>query len=237
MTDKTSIESFIAQRGITRLTHFTNSKNLPSIFSRGEISSTDRLRADGVSYAETDASRIDGRTGHVCCNIEYPNMYYFGQAHTRSHLVNYSDWVVFLIRPQLMSKEGTVFSPGNAAKNSGRDGKVGLGGLAAQYADSVYHRRRAFRHFPASPTDVQAEVQIPDGVPLSEVTAIVVADEQALKREIVRLRQIGRSPDQFAWYIGPDLFRVGGIVRAVQQSAPIKLTGPLGGPLSQGEIA
>lgn len=226
MTRQGSIPDFLAQREVRRVTHFTNSRNLPKIIAAGEISSTAKLRARDASFAETDPERYDGWTSHVCCNIEYPNMYYFDKASTRRNNVNFSDWVVFMIDPRVLDGDGVLFAPGNAAKNSGRDVKDGMTGLAAQYAGTVYGRSRSVRHFPASPTDVQAEVLIPDSISLSVVRGIVVADTASLNREIARLKQIGVDPGKFAWHVSGDMFRKYAVVNAVRASTPIVIHGP-----------
>ncbi|WP_455903723.1 DarT ssDNA thymidine ADP-ribosyltransferase family protein [Microbacterium sp.] len=216
----------ISSRGISRLTHFTNSRNLPHILHAGEISSTESLRERGEPFVITDPARIDGHLGHVCCNIEYPNMFYFDMATTRRPNVNYSDWVVFLIDPAVLLQEGVLFAPSNAARRSGRDLASGLEGLMSQYVDTVNERPRSLNHFSASPTDVQAEVLIPSSIPLSAVQGIVVSDEASLNRELARLGQLRREPERFPWFVSRELFRKYAVVSAVRSSTEIRVDGP-----------
>lgn len=216
----------ISARGISRLTHFTNSRNLPHILRAEEISSTAKLRDRGEPFVITDPVRIDGHPGHVCCNIEYPNMFYFDTATTRRPNVNYSDWVVFLIDPDTLLQDGVLFAPSNAARRSGLDLASGLEGLMAQYVDTVNERPRSLNHFSASPTDVQAEVLIPSGIPLSAVQGIVVSDEASLNRELARLGQLRQEPERFPWFVSRDLFRKYAVVSAVRSSTEIRFDGP-----------
>ena len=222
----TDLMQLIRHQGISRVTHFTNSRNLPRILSAGAILSTDDLVARGLDHAVTDPQRFDGHRGHICCNIEYPNMYYFHQATIRPNHVNFSDWIVLLLEPRVAAGDGVLFSPGNAARGSGRFLASGAEALAAQYAARVNGFARGPRHFPASPTDVQAEVLIPGPIPLSEVRGIVVFDDETLRREFVRLDQLGYQPGGFDWFVAPTMFTKSHVVGAVQSSVPISMRGP-----------
>lgn len=220
------VAQMIRHRGISRITHFTNSRNLPKILSSGAILSADDLIERRIDHAVTDPQRFDGHRGHICCNIEYPNMYYFRQASVRPNHVNFSDWIVLLLAPEVAAADGVLFSPGNAARGSGRFLASGLEAFAAQYAESVNGFVRGPRHFPSSPTDIQAEVLIPGPIPLSEVRGIVVADDETLKREFVRLEQLGYQPGAYDWFVAPALFTRSRVLGAVQMSAPISMRGP-----------
>lgn len=211
----------IASLGIARVTHFTSSRNLPRILGDGEIMSTRRLEARGSAFERTDPLRIDGRTDHICCNIEYPNFYYFALASGRENAVNYSDWSLLLLDPQIAAKQGTLFAPGNAAKNSGSDLRPGVDGLDRLYAASVYGRPRSRTHRPSSPTDVQAEVLIPKSIAVSDVSGIVVSGDASLARERGRLNQVGRDPDLFSWHVAPGLFRRDAVLSAIRQNVDL----------------
>lgn len=221
-----NLARMIRDRRISRITHFTNSRNLPKILSVGAILSTEELVARHIDHAVTDPERFDGHRGHVCCNIEYPNMYYFHQASARPSHVNFSDWTVLLLAPEVATVDGVLFSPGNAARGSGRFLASGAEALAAQYAERVNGFARGPRHFPSSPTDVQAEVLIPGPIPLSDVRGIVVSDDEKLRREFARLDQLGYQPGAYDWFVAPTMFARSHIVSAVQSSVPISMRGP-----------
>jgi len=103
------------QRGITRLCHFTPSRNLAHILSGGlGILATKHLKDDERAlYNATDLARLDGHEDHICCSIEYPNAWYFDRAKDREPL--FRDWVVLLINPRYLWEDGTKFCPRNAA--------------------------------------------------------------------------------------------------------------------------
>lgn len=212
--------------GIRRVTHFTPSKNLPRILRGGCILSTAGLEANGLTYASTDPVRLDGHLAHVCCNIEFPNMYYFRYARERRDLVNFSDWCVILLKPTVLATPGTLFSPMNAAKDRGSHLLEGAAGLPRLYAASVNGNSRTSSHWPASPTDVQAEALIPNAISLSEAAAIVVPNRDSVRRERRRLELIGLDPDPLPWFTSDRLFLREEIRDAVRLGRDIPLTGP-----------
>src|SRR6266436_2579224 len=105
-----SIKAEAQRRGISRLCHFTPSRNLGQILiGNVGILATQKLRDDerGV-YAPTDLERLDGFADHICCTIEYPNAWYFEKA--RGKEILFKDWVILLIDPKYLCAEGTRFS-------------------------------------------------------------------------------------------------------------------------------
>ena len=106
------------RRGITRLCHFTQSRNLAHIFGdcRG-ILSRKSLQEEDLPHNPTDPNRWDGCEDLVCCSIEFPNVYYFSIVQNQDHL--FKDWVVLMIKPDYLWRPGTKFCPTNAATKSG----------------------------------------------------------------------------------------------------------------------
>lgn len=106
------------RRGITRLCHFTQSRNLAHILGDCVgILSRRRLESNDLPYNPTDPDRWDGCEHLVCCSIEYPNVYYFAKVREQDHL--FKDWVVLLIKPDFLWTPGTKFCPCNAATARG----------------------------------------------------------------------------------------------------------------------
>ncbi|PKQ36291.1 MAG: hypothetical protein CVT61_01930 [Actinobacteria bacterium HGW-Actinobacteria-11] len=227
MSDAAHIRSYIGERGITRVTHFTNSRNLPGILDAGAILPTSRL-PDGVGFhANTDEKRIDGRLDHICCSIEYPNAFYFRRATGRTNQINYTDWIVLLLEPHLLAREGVLFAPSNAAVARGAMLRDGLPGMKRLFEDKVRDVTRSSAHRIASPTDVQAEALIPDEISVSAITGIVVPSVEALKREFARLPIFGYDPEQFDWYVSKDMFDWSAVTSAVRQGTVVAMTGPI----------
>ena len=207
----TAIREEAVRRGITRLCHFTPSRNLTHIVTGEEgILATKKLQESERSiFTPTDLERLDGHEDAISCSIEYPNAWYFDKA--RSKDVLFKDWVVLLINPEYLWLPGTCFCPRNAASNRGRNVLEGEVGFLALFAKSVTGSgRQTFNrspvHLPCCPTDDQAEVLIPDQIAKSDILAIVVRTETQAKDEIVRLRLMNVSTDYFRFIVAPELF-------------------------------
>lgn len=190
----TSIQECVAQRGITRLCHFTPSRNLAHIMSdvRGVLASRHLEDDESAVFNPTDKYRLDGYPDHVCCSIQYPNGWYFRKARAADPL--FLDWVVLLIGTHYLWRLGTKFSPRNAAAKRGglvRTGWAAFNSLFADRVEGVQTYHRGPDHPDWLPTDEQAEVLIPDKIGLSDVSGIVVYNEDQAAREASRLNLIG----------------------------------------------
>jgi len=97
-----TVETEVKARGITRLCHFTPSRNLAQIVAgKTGILATSKLQEDERSvYTATDLQRLDGFREHICCSIEYPNAWYFEKARGKELL--FKDWVVLLVTPKYL---------------------------------------------------------------------------------------------------------------------------------------
>ena len=108
------------RRGITRLCHFTPSRNLGHIVEdpTGILASQYLQEDEKAVFNPTDSERLDGLPKHVCCSIQYPNAWYFRTARSQERL--FRDWVVVFIRAHYLWRTGTKFCPRNAAASHGR---------------------------------------------------------------------------------------------------------------------
>lgn len=189
------LRASVEQRGVTRLCHFTPARNLAHILAdQIGVLASHRLEADERAvFNPTDLERLDGHRGHICCSIEYPNSWYFEKARTKERL--FPHWVVLLLSPELLLLPDTKFCARNAAAAGGALIGSGLKGFDAMYAEAVagargrVYRRSATRP-EAVPTDDQAEVLIPDVIPLSKLLAVAVRDRGQALLEQERLRQL-----------------------------------------------
>ena len=197
-----------ASRGITRICHFTQSRNLAHIFDDPlGLCSTRTLQEHDLPHNPTDTERFDGRNDLICCSIEYPNTYYFIKVREREPL--FKDWVVLMIDPSYLWHPETCFCPCNAARSCGGYIRTGIEGFLSLYAPispgfTAYSR--SARHLPAAPTDIQAEVLLKDPIPLDSITGIAVHTEDQAHREICRLRLQGITIDK-PIYIAPEFFQ------------------------------
>lgn len=220
-----AVAAAIQARGITELTHFTPSRNVPRIIEAGQIQSTAALKRVGAVFESTDPERIDNHEDHISCNFVLPNTYYFSIARNKSNARNYPDWVLFLIDPEQAAREGTLFCPVNGAKAGGRFAEPGVTGLERMFEHQVDRWSRGARHRRSSPTDVQAEVHVPGPIPLNAITAAIVPTEEALHTELAILDQLGIA-NPFSWWISEDTFNRNRVAAAVRESTPVRSSGP-----------
>lgn len=217
-----TIAEILAERGVSRLCHFTPSRNLPHILSDGYVRATKDLVDDvRAVYTRTDLSRLDGHQEKICCSIEFTNGYYFTIARTKGEAVLFPDWIVLLIDPIVMSRDGTLFCTGNAARGYGSTAYPGADGLTALYQPSVVGSggttfNRVSAHLPCCPTDLQAEVLVPGPISLDDVLAIAVKNVDQARAEVARLRQLSQSIDSLRWVVAPMLFERQALASAIQ---------------------
>lgn len=204
-----AIQDAAMQRNITRLCHFTPSRNLIHIVTdpQGVLASKHLHENEKAVFNPTDVRRLDGFPDHVCCSVEYPNAWYFQEARKRDPL--FKDWVVLFLKPHHLWASGTRFCPRNAAANLGRNAQEGIDAFNAMFAHSVVGAKgktysRTSRHPAFLPTDEQAEVLIPDRVAREDLIGIGVLGEDQAKREVARLEILNVQIPHVA--IVPDFF-------------------------------
>ena len=200
-----------AERGITRLCHFTPSRNLGHIASdpRGLLASCHLKEDEKAVFNPTDSTRLDGYPSHLCCSIQYPNAWYFRTARGNERL--FRDWVVVYIKSRHLWQPGTKFCPRNAAANFGRYVGEGPAAFTALFAQSVTGSGRTYErgsnHPAFLPTDEQAEVLIPDVVAHEDIIGIAVRDETQAKREVASLNILGVAPPRIV--VVPEFYSPG----------------------------
>jgi len=209
-----NIKTEALKREITRLCHFTPSRNLGQILSgKVGILSTRKLRDDERNvFTATDLQRLDGFPDHISCSIEYPNAWYFDKA--RSKEVLFKDWVIFFIDPKYLWLDGTKFCPRNAAASRGAQVATGERAFKMMFEDSVsgaYGKRYARSNLtlPCCPTDEQAEVLVPDVVAMGDILGIAVPSSEQAQNEVIRLKLMGVADDflrSIRFSVAPVLF-------------------------------
>lgn len=216
-------------RGITRLCHFTPSRNLAHI-AAGQIGilSTASLEADErAAFNQTDLRRLDGRKTHICCSIEFPNAWYFEKARGEERL--FTSWVVLMIAPHYLAEEQTLYCPRNAAAEHGRHISKGISGFRSMFAPSVFGagnatRTRGRTHRESCPTDEQAEILIHDRILLKDIISVVVRSAEQAGTERARLRTNGVDPDMFRFVIAPQMFNKYALSQVIRLGAASRET-------------
>ncbi len=207
-----AIRASVQGKNISRLCHFTPSRNLMHIAAgkSGILSTSTLEQAERATFNPTDLRRLDGQKSHICCSIEYPNAWYFDRARADNDL--FPDWVVLFVDPKYLWQDGTLFCPRNAAAEYGRYISRGPYAFEAMFADEVVGTgrtiyRRTKEQRPACPTDQQAEVLVPDRIALADILGIGVKDEDQAMTERARLKATGVDPDMFRFYVAPHMFK------------------------------
>lgn len=220
------IRTRVLQRGITRLCHFTPSRNVAHIASdRRGILATRHLEADERSvFNSTDRERLDGYPNHVCCSIQYPNAWYFRKARKKENL--FRDWAVLLIEPHYLWRHGTKFCPRNAAAEGGRlagEGIQAFDALFMEVVEGVRRYQREPKHPDFLPTDEQAEVLVPDLILYNDVQGVAVRNHTQAANEIARMEQLDVDvprvvvvPEFFDAYRLSDMLRRGDIPEEIE---------------------
>lgn len=192
-----SIRASVTCRGISRLCHFTPSRNLSHIAEgrRGVLATRHLTEDEKTVFNATDVHRLDGHRDHVSCSIHYPNAWYFRTARGQERL--FRDWIVLLIDSHYLWRTGTKFCPRNAAAGHGRSIGEGIKAFEALFA-TIVEGARTYRRGPNHPaflpTDEQAEVLVPDQIQPQDVIGIAVADDAQAGRELSRLHLLSHRP-------------------------------------------
>lgn len=178
----TSIQEFVAERGIKLLMHFTRASNLTSILARGLVP-RNTLALEGF-HEFNDQYRIDG-TDAVCLSIDFPNykMFYGIQ---KDHAGE--TWVIVCINPQALWDLDCAFCTANAASNSVTaiplSQRRTLGAMQAMYADWPGKARSELNIPNNYTTNPQAEVLALKGVPRKYIVGVLTLNE-ATRHELM----------------------------------------------------
>ena len=210
------------ERGITRLCHFTPSRNLVHIASGSTgILATRRLQEnERAAFNQTDLQRLDGFVEYICCTIEYPNVWFLDKVKDKDIL--FRDWVILCLRPKYIWEDKTLFCPRNAAARGGAFVQGGVSGFKSLFEDSVVGTgsrtfRRARTRLACCPTDEQAEVLVWDRIPHSDILAVIVSSETQARNEISRLKLLDVPRNLFQFIVAPVLFDKNRLHEAIER--------------------
>jgi hypothetical protein len=180
----TTIQEYVAERGITYLMHFTRACNLDSILARGLIRRDTLVLENFDGF--NDQHRHDG-TSAVCLSIGFPNykMFYGCQKDHPGET-----WVILVISPRVLWELDCAFCSANAASNGVTAiplvQRKGLAAMQAMFGDWP-GKARADLDLPAHyPTNPQAEVLALDGVPVRYFKGVIVLNEAARQQVLAR---------------------------------------------------
>ncbi|CAM9220559.1 MULTISPECIES: DarT ssDNA thymidine ADP-ribosyltransferase family protein [Enterobacteriaceae] len=156
-----TIQQIVEQRGIKRLIHFTQVENLASIMQHGIVPIANAQQQQ-IRPIVNDEYRWDGQRGASCLTITHPNHHMFYGLRVDNPR---TDWVVLLIRPEVLWTLPCAFCSTNAA--NGTVSSIPLAqrqtpaAFSAMFDDTVNPPSRLNnRLHDFDTTDVQAEVLV-----------------------------------------------------------------------------
>lgn len=231
MSDVEAIRAEAERREISRLVHFTPTRNLVHIVTGSGLKSTKMMsEEERAEFNQQDLRRLDGHPDHICCTIEYPNAFYYRskRASARGEEALFPNWVALLVSAKHLWSESTLLCPHNAAGRGGINVTRGLECFMSMFAEEVDAPRatRRRRGQPdCCPTDVQAEVLIQRQVPLGDVLGIVVESAEQAADTDVLLRQLEAPRDSLPLVVCPEFFDPLSLVEALEsERRPVEQT-------------
>lgn len=224
MSDAKAIRAEAERRGISRLAHFTPTRNLVHIATSDEgLKSTKMLEEEERSeFNQQDLERLDGHPDHISCSIEYPNAYYFSKKKeaARGEKRIFPNWVCLLLSPHRLWAGSTLLCPHNAAGWGGTNVTAGFDSFMSMFADKVEAPRDTWVRQgqpECCPTDAQAEVLVHRQVPLRDVLGIVVESASQATDTYAILEQLKAPVEDLPLFVSPDFYlprRLAGGLRA-----------------------
>lgn len=206
-------QTIIKERNISRLCHFTKTRNLPFMLGNGEDSENGILANDFIidkSFLEkTDKQRLDGHEDYICTSVQYPNSYYFTRVKSRMEKDLFNEWAILLIDPSVIDNT-SKFCSVNAATSRGRLIKKGPAAMEELFEFEIRTTKRTLRRSllspPNMPTDIQAEVLIHKKIDKSHVIGVIFPSRQMAERETLRLDLCGVNLDNYNVSYSEDIF-------------------------------
>ena len=182
------------KRGISRLCHFTKSKNFAHIINDfNGIIATDKL-PEGYKDIN-DINRFDKKTDYVCCSVQYPNIYYLDRI--KENDILFKDWIILCININAILESEILISKVNAATECGKHIKSGIQAFNEIFDNSIITSKRTIQRPFTMPnncsTDIQAEILVKNTIDKKYIESIIVPNEIQDKEEFIRMDICGIS--------------------------------------------
>lgn len=162
--EQLAIKSFLEARGIRYLVHFTDTRNVDSIKSKG-ILSIKRLGVLGVPFFKNDQQRLDGELDYISLSVTNPNRFVMNSFIKNGSLSNVS---IIYIKADILYEDmehKKIYCDRNAAAGTCQKGST-LKDFENMFRDEILYntyageQRYYSRIFKNNnePTDEQAEI-------------------------------------------------------------------------------
>ena len=194
-----NLKSAIQDKKIPYLVHFTNLKNLESIFTHGLVP-RDQLSTFDYNCETNDAHRLDGHEDSVSLSIAFPNCQMFYKIRKSSS----DKFCIIALSPELILSCDSAFCKYNAAdaaiSSQHIDNLKSVDAFIGMFDELPTQRERAEQKLETyDPTDVQAEILVFDIIPKNYIGAVVFPDkvsEQQYKNIIGGCKSYVHSPNK-----------------------------------------
>ena len=186
---RAEIEKIIQDRGIKKLYHFTQARNLDSIFEHG-ILSRNKINGLKIDAAVNDRERWDGHTDAISVSISganYRMLYALGKGkQNRGETCPGDAYVLLELDPSLLYELDCAFYPTNAASNRVRHASKtefqSAQALENMFADGVpcpagTYSRAKWNLDPCETSDPQAEVLVFETIPARYIKCVLFETE------------------------------------------------------------
>lgn len=223
-------QEFVRERNITRLIHFTKTKNLPFILGNDPTASSGIVSNNFISdkslLEKVDEKRLDGKEDYICTSVQYPNPYYFKNVKDRD-ITLFKDWVILEISPSVIN-ETSAFCPFNAARGKGIHIKQGIEAFKSIFNHQViipnkYKRNRNLMMPVNLPTDMQAEIMIYKEVSKEHITGLIFPSQEIGDIELLRLKLCGVDTSRYRISYSEDFFKKGQELKRSIEDGTVRL--------------
>jgi len=198
-----AVRIFCQDHNITKLCHFTQADNLNSILEKGLLGQSHFM--EGLSNDKpkiNDTIRLDGYPDAISLSISFPNYLMFYKYRCNSD----KDWVVLILRSDILWEYDCVFCKENAASNNVRFIDLGdrkdVLALEELFGDFDVTKRSELQIPDWFPTHPQAEVLVFDPIPPNNILEIHFEDIKILSKYSI----VGDSLKKYEFWENRDFF-------------------------------
>ncbi len=185
MSRKEIIDRLIKERGIEKLIHFTDARNVPSIKKHGLLS-VSQLRSRGMPYCFNDPQRFDGKEDYISLSISSCNKFLLDVFDKKKEDCSWSahggpveeprtgekdkKFMALEIKPEVIGDKMCMFYDTNASNGKFLGGLIAcesLNSFVGMFSNKVENKNGTVErtaHRPCRTTCVQAEVMVKDQI-------------------------------------------------------------------------
>ncbi len=167
------IKEYVENRGIDKLVHFTQYKNIESILRHGLKTRSD-LDKLNMKYYFNDRMRLDKRENSISLSITYPNSQMLWKYSQNEHCI------ILTLDPSILWEYDCAFCYTNAATTDITEAPLeilmSIGALKLMFKGGHINRELGSIR-KDQPTDIQAEVLVLNNIPINKIKEIYLSPD------------------------------------------------------------